>query len=115
MKDYRRVKRRKVDFNADVIDVMTDQPIGRICNLSESGILLLMHQRQNSGALFQLRFRLPDQKGAERVIEVGAHELWADETATSGPVLTGFRFIDIGTTDLAFVREWVDTLGSQYV
>ena len=35
--------------------------------------------------------------------------------AAPGQVWTGFRFIDVAPEDVAYIREWVDAPGSQYV
>ncbi|WP_146908380.1 PilZ domain-containing protein [Arenimonas daejeonensis] len=112
--DYRRAKRRKVG-NIDVVDTMTGQVIGKLSNLSETGMLLILGQPLISDSLFQLRFALPDEAGNGRTVEVGAHELWSDDAAAPGQVWTGFRFIDVAPQDVAFIREWVDAPGSQYV
>lgn len=114
MNEYRRAKRRKVG-NIDVLDTMTGMLIGKLSNLSETGMLLILGEPLTSDALFQLRFSLDDPSGKSRQIEVGAHELWSDEAAAPGQVWTGFRFIDVAPEDVAFIREWVDAPGSQYV
>ena len=114
MNDYRRAKRRKVG-NIDGTDTMTGQVIGKLSNLSETGMLLILGQPLISDSLFQLRFALPDETGNGRTVEVGAHELWSDEAAAPGQVWTGFRFIDVAPEDVAYIREWVDAPGSQYV
>ncbi|MBW8311377.1 MAG: PilZ domain-containing protein [Rhizobium sp.] len=113
--EYRRAKRRKVGYNIDVLDTMTGQVIGKLSNLSETGMLLILGQPLTSDALFQLRFSLPDDAGHTRMVEVGAHELWSDEAAAPGQVWTGFRFIDVAPEDVSFIRGWVDAPGSQYV
>ena len=100
MNEYRRAKRRKVG-NIDVLDTMTGMLIGKLSNLSETGMLLILHEPLASDALFQLRFSLDDASGKSRQVEVGAHELWSDEAAAP--------------EDVAFIREWVDAPGSQYV
>jgi len=114
MNEYRRAKRRKVG-NIDVVDTMTNQVIGKLSSLSETGMLLILGEAVISDALFQLRFTLSDHVGNTRSVDVGAHELWSDEAAAPGQVWTGFRFIDVGPEDVAFIREWVDAPGSQYV
>jgi hypothetical protein len=115
MNDYRRAKRRKVGYSIDVLDTMTGQVIGKLSNLSETGMLLILGQPLLSDSLYQLRFSLPDEAGTGRTVEVGAHELWSDEAAAPGQVWTGFRFIDVAPQDVAYIREWVDAPGSQYV
>ena len=114
MNEYRRAKRRKVG-DIDVIDTMTGQPVGKLSNLSETGMLMILGQPIISDALFQLRFTLTSENGSNRNVDVGAHELWSDDAAAPGQVWTGFRFIDVGPEDVAYIREWVDAPGSQYV
>ncbi|KFL35710.1 PilZ domain-containing protein [Arenimonas donghaensis] len=113
--EYRRAKRRKVGFDVEVTDTMTGHVIGKLSNLSETGMLLILGEPVTSDALFQLRFTLDDEAGNGREVELGAHELWADEAAAPGQVWTGFRFIDVAPEDVAFIRGWVDAPGSQYV
>ena len=115
MSEFRRAKRRKVGHNVEVLDTMTELPVGRLSNLSETGMLMIAHHRLATDALFQFRLRLPDATGVERTLEVGAHELWADEAAAPGQIWTGFRFIDVSQDDIAFIRDWVDAPGSTYV
>jgi hypothetical protein len=115
MNDYRRAKRRKVGNAIDVFDTMTGLAIGKLSNLSETGMLLILGQALTSDGLYQLRFALPNESGSSRSVEVGAHELWSDEAAAPGQVWTGFRFIDVAPEDVAYIREWVDAPGSQYV
>ncbi|CAN5179755.1 PilZ domain-containing protein [soil metagenome] len=108
MNEYRRATRRKADQGIEVLDTMTEKVVGHMSDLSETGMLLIAHQRMASDALYQLRFRLVGPRGGgEHAVEVGAHELWSDDAAAPGQIWTGFRFIDISAQDLVFVRNWV--------
>ena len=115
MNEYRRARRRKVGFNVEVTDTMTEEVVGRLSNLSESGMLLILRKPLASDALYQLRMTLTSEHQGSRIIEIGAHELWSDDAAAPGQAWTGFRFIDISPVDLAFIRDGVDAPGSQYV
>lgn len=114
MNDFRRARRRKVS-NIEVIDTMTGRSVGQLSNLSETGMLLILGEALASDALFQMRLTLPRDDGKTRPVEVGAHELWSDEAAAPGQVWTGFRFIDVSPEDVAYIRDWVDAPGSDYV
>lgn len=113
--EYRRARRRKVGFNVEVYDTMTDEVIGRLSNLSETGMLLIMHEPLKNDALYQLRLNLPDQNGSMHTIDIGAHELWSDDAAAPGQVWIGFRFIDVSPAHVQFIRDWVDAPGGNYV
>jgi hypothetical protein len=113
--EFRRAKRRQIGYNVEVRDTMTDLVIGRLSNLSETGMLLILNQPLMNDALYQLRMQLTDASGVGKMVDLGAHELWADEASAPGQVWTGFRFIDVSPDDLSFIREWVEEPGSQYV
>ncbi len=113
--EYRRAQRRKVEDSIEVLDTMTEQVIGHLSDLSESGMLLILTQALVNDALYQMRFKLTDAHGREHAIEVGAHELWSDQASAPGQVWTGFRFIDMSGDDLNFIRAWVLAPGGQHV
>ncbi|WP_028769982.1 PilZ domain-containing protein [Silanimonas lenta] len=113
--EYRRAKRRRATLDIAVIDAMTDQVVGKIGNLSESGVLLILGAPPCADALYQFRFDLPVGTGRPLEVEVGAHELWQDDAAAPGQVWAGFRFIDVSANSLANIRQWVEQPGSDYV
>ena len=114
MTEYRRARRRRAADVIEVFDTMTEQSIGRIGNISESGMMLIATRRLFDDALYQLRFTL-DEGARARAIEVGAHHLWTDEANVPGQSWAGLRFIDIATEDAAHLREWIERPGGQFV
>ncbi|MCB1561555.1 MAG: PilZ domain-containing protein [Xanthomonadales bacterium] len=114
MNEYRRAKRKHADEAIDVFDCMTEQSIGRIGNLSESGAMLICPQPLFEDALYQLRFSIRDSTGRERSVEVGAHHLWSDEAGSPGQHWCGLRFIDVTKDHLQIMRDWVETPGESY-
>ncbi len=113
--EYRRAKRRRAINDIAVFDTMTEQVVGKIGNLSESGVLLILAGPPCADALYQLRFDLPVASRRPLEVEVGAHELWQDEAAAPGQVWAGFRFIDVAANSLEHIRQWVEQPGSDYV
>ncbi len=73
MREFRRARRRAVPKPVPVFDLMTEQVIGRLGNLSESGMLLVATEPVVDDALYQLRFHLQDARGQDQPIDVGAH------------------------------------------
>jgi hypothetical protein len=113
--EYRRSKRKRAQETIEVIDTMTDQVVGRIGNISESGMMMLATAHLLDDALFQLRFSLPDGTARGRAIEIGSHQLWSDAANVPGQFWAGFRFIDISPEDATHLRAWIEQPGGQYV
>jgi hypothetical protein len=112
--EYRRAKRRRALEAIDVFDTMSEKTLGRIGNLSESGMMVLATEPLLDDALFQLRIQLPSINGQPHRVDVGAHHLWVEEASAPGQHWSGFRFIDIGPDDLEALRLWIDSPGGQY-
>ncbi|MCA0395464.1 MAG: PilZ domain-containing protein [Proteobacteria bacterium] len=113
MHEFRRAKRRKASDTILVTDAMTERVVGRLGNLSESGLLLMASETLVDDALYQLRFSLEDGGGAQP-IEVGAHLLWLDRASAPAVVWAGFRFIAVVEDHARRLRNWVDAPGSHY-
>lgn len=107
MNEHRRKPRRNPDRVIDVQDVMTESLVGRIGNLSETGMLIQANQPLVDDALYQFRFTLNARDGTRHACEVGAHHLWSEPAATPGQSWVGFRFIDISPDDTMRLRGWV--------
>lgn len=111
--EYRRARRRKVSDTVQVIDVMTDSVVGRLSNLSETGMLLLASVPMTEDALYQLRFNLGDDRDRHE-IEVGAHLLWQDTANPAGQAWTGFRFITVDDEHRPRLQRWLEAPGGRF-
>ena len=92
---------------------MTDTVVGRLGNLSETGMLVIANMPLVDDALYQLRFMLHDTDAAVP-IEVGVHLLWQDTASAPGQTWTGFRFITLLDSQMLRLRHWLDTPGGRY-
>ena len=112
--EFRRARRRKAADTILVVDAMTERAVGRIGNLSETGMLLTAGAPLVDDALYQFRFGLPQEGGGESAIEIGVHLVWMDQASAPGQVWAGFRFIGMSEHVAAMLRAWIDAPGSRY-
>ncbi|WP_149196236.1 PilZ domain-containing protein [Luteimonas suaedae] len=113
-RELRRARRRQAPEGILVTDAMTGEVVGRVGNLSETGMLMMSSTDLVEDALYQLRFALIDDAGQERTLELGAHLLWSDGASAPGQAWTGFRFIGLSAEQARQLRNWVDAPGSHY-
>ena len=95
MNEFRRARRRQVPDHVQVIDTMTDEVLGRIGNLSETGMLLMAHGPGVDDGLYQVRFQLTARGGVVHSLDVGAHQLWAEPNRSGGSILDSANPIDL--------------------
>ncbi|AWK21530.1 pilus assembly protein PilZ [Xanthomonas oryzae] len=83
-----------------VIDTLTEAQIGRVGNLSETGMLLLGSVPLHDDALYQLRFTLPERVGraGRRALRprARARQSWA-----------GVRFLTMSEPHRQRLRAWI--------
>lgn len=112
--EFRRARRRKIADTILVTDAMTDVVVGRIGNLSESGMLLIASAPLVEDALYQLRFPLHDARGHDSMFELGAHVLWLDHASAPGQSWAGLRFLAVTEDHGKRLRQWIDAPGGQF-
>lgn len=105
--DYRRTPRRQVERPVHVVDTMTDQAIGRLCNVSETGMLVSADVPLTDDALYQLRFDVDDPVHGAVPVQAGAHLLWTARTHVAGQAWAGFRFIAVPHAQMRALRLWL--------
>ncbi|WP_395792601.1 PilZ domain-containing protein [Aquimonas sp.] len=113
MNEARRAKRKQAREAIEVFDSMTELSVGRIGNISETGMMLMASMPLVEDALYQLRFTLGGQGLRTRTLEVGVHQLWSEPSHVPGQFWSGFRLIDIGPEDAAHLHAWVEIPGNQ--
>lgn len=109
IRESRRADRRNVHETVTVRDTMTEQVIGRLGNISESGMLLVASAPLLDDALYQLRFEVPDRTGRTVKLDVGAHLIWVGSANTPGQSWAGLRFLTISEEHLVTLRHWIGT------
>ncbi|MET4599689.1 PilZ domain-containing protein [Stenotrophomonas sp. 2694] len=105
--DTRRAPRRQVSDLVPVTDQMRDSVVGRLGNVSETGMLMLASAALRDDALYQLRFPLPLADGRSEWIDVGVHMLWSEPAHAPGQSWAGFRFLTLSREHRQLLRRWI--------
>ncbi|HDS1218892.1 TPA: PilZ domain-containing protein [Stenotrophomonas maltophilia] len=105
--DTRRAPRRQVSDLVPVTDQMRDCVVGRLGNVSETGMLMLASTALRDDALYQFRFPLPLGDGQQAAIDVGVHLLWSEPAHAPGQSWVGFRFLTLSREHRQLLRQWV--------
>lgn len=108
MTDERRVTLRKhISTPIEVTDSLSGATVGRIGNLSTTGMMLVCAHPLNDNALYQLRFQLPGTPDDAGVIDVGVHTMWTGDAATGSYQWAGVRFISISAKATRALEGWL--------
>lgn len=107
MNEHRRAPRKSAYVTIPVANAMSGETMGRIGNLSSTGMLLVCNRQIGADALYQLGFDLVDSNGRPHAIEVGVIEQWSEAANVPGQFWTGFQFIDVSPSDLVVIDSWL--------
>lgn len=103
-RDQRRFPRKPVPAGVIATDVITEQVLGNLCNLSVAGMMLIGRHEPRNDAIYQVRVTLP---GERNPIELGLQEQWHDPTNTPGQFWSGFRIIAIAKKHEELLETWL--------
>lgn len=103
-REQRRAPRKPVGAGVAAIDVMTGHPLGNLCNISASGLMLLGNGEPVDGGVYQVRLSLPGAIGAT---ELGLQEQWHEASTTPGQFWSGYRIIAITKDQNDMLDHWL--------
>jgi hypothetical protein len=93
MRQHTRITFRSI-FRIKVSDCQTDQLIGYVGDVSESGLRLLSDTPQEVGSCMALRLRMRDREGELRKIDIQVVCLWAQENPKTGHFESGLKLTE---------------------
>ena len=103
-REQRRAPRKPVDTGVVATDAITGQPLGHLCNLSASGLMLIGGHQPRSEGIYQVRLALPGMNGH---LELGLQEQWHDPAAGHGQFWVGYRIIAIDKSNDELLERWL--------
>ncbi|MBD8881081.1 MULTISPECIES: PilZ domain-containing protein [Rhodanobacter] len=103
-RDQRRAPRKPVDAGIVAIDMIAEQPLGNLCNVSASGLLLIGSREPRSEGIYQVRIALPHAGGH---VELGLQEQWHEPAASPGQFWAGYRIIAVGNSHSELLGRWL--------
>jgi hypothetical protein len=100
--------RKRVTQVIMVVNSFTGESLGRIGNLSTTGMMLISPRLMGEEHYFQVGFQLSAAKIAAQKLEVGVQCLWCDEARSASTYWVGCKIIDISDADQVLLKRWVD-------
>ena len=106
-RNKRRATRKRANFTCEVIDVISDQVIGHLGDLSINGLMLIGSRRPENGAILQLRLPLYGVEARPHEVEIGVQAMWHRGAANPGQIWAGYRIIAISDAHATTLRTWL--------
>ena len=104
MAERRNKTRRSAAGYYVVFDVQKDQPLGKVVNLSEDGMMLTSSDPVEIDRLYNCRMALPDQLLDRRLIIFEARSIWSRRNDLANVYQTGYQFQEVSPKDMEVLR-----------
>jgi hypothetical protein len=105
--EQRRAHRKQVSSPMPAVDVMSDQVMGQVGNLSATGIMLIGARAPVIDAVYQISVALPGEGSGQKPIEIGIQEQWNESAGMPGQFWSGYRIVAISDADNSRVEAWL--------
>ena len=99
MQKQRNRPRKNTPNHVKVLDHESGRVIGRIVDITADGLMLVTHNRIESGRHFHLRIILPRMSDGKTDISVEAETIWCKQDKNPRYFQVGFRFINLPGND----------------
>jgi len=119
--ERRRIKRRFLSMYLQVFDVLNNELIGFLANISPTGVMVLSKAPITVHKNYLLEIRLSDIEAAmfynyfeERRIRFHAQSRWCSKKVNPPLISTGFMLVDVSQQDLKSINELIQKLDDRY-
>lgn len=107
MDERRKFVRCRPASSLRVLDRKTGQPVGRLGNVTDEGMMLISQKPINTGSLLQLQVAVPEEIKAGGKIMFDGKSVWCKEDADSGLHKVGFKLMNVIPKDIEMIKGMV--------
>jgi hypothetical protein len=98
--EKRKVRRRSLLYDFEVIEPESGMCIGRIVNISLEGMMLVATDSQVSNSVCELRVLLPELISGKNTIDCKGKCMWCKKNGDTDFYEVGFHLFDIPENDI---------------
>ena len=105
--EQRKLKRRQLIYYLQVVDRNTRQPLGRLVDITTSGIMLISEMPFELNVVYKFKMILPPNFPADRYITFDAQSLWTAPDLNTDLFCTGFQFVKVSEKDIVMITDLI--------
>jgi hypothetical protein len=98
--EKRKLRRRSLLYDFDVVDRNSGLSVGRIINLSLEGLMLISTERQVNNTVLDLSIKLPETIFGKNAIECRATCMWCKKNEKTDFFEAGFHLFELPEQDI---------------
>ena len=99
-KEKRKVRRRSLLYDFEVIEPDSGMTVGKIVNISLEGMMLIATDCQVSDTVCELQIMLPEMISGKNTIDCKTKCMWCKKNGVTDFYEVGFQLLDIPENDI---------------
>lgn len=103
--DQRQAPRKRLQNFLQIYDAETQELLGRLVDISATGLMLISSEPVPVGRQLRLRVHLPQKVGGRQDIELEAISMWSRSTSHTEHHGTGFHFTKMDRDDQTLLEQ----------
>jgi len=105
--ERRKLQRRQLIYYLRVFDRDTGELLGHLVDITTEGVMLISEAPLQTGKVFHLKMRLPEQMSGSKEIAFDAVSKWSKKDINPDFYDTGFQFVDIRAENKEFIEDLI--------
>lgn len=106
----RRLERKELNATIGVRNVITNDVIGELVNLTIEGLMIISDREMDTNSIFQFQLLLPEAINGSDTLDIGVDCLWCRGAENFDRYWSGYQIIDASPEAVAAI----ETLLTQY-
>ena len=111
MDDKRKIKRRHLIYYLRIFDLVTEQLVGHLIDITTEGIMVMSEQPFENDKAFKFRMALPTDIFKERYIEFEVISKWCRHDVDPAFYNTGFYLVNPTDKDNLIIKRLISDFG----
>lgn len=103
----RKLERRRVEISVVAHNGVDDEPLGKLVNIHEEGLMIMSEGPLQTDNIYQLELVLTTPIDNENSIPVVADCLWQSPANTDGSYWVGFKIVEVSNKSIDLISRLV--------
>lgn len=108
--EQRRNERHDVNSVLAIRNVMNDESLGMLVNISADGFMMIGPANVSEGNIYQLSLTLAESIDGSNKIDFAAECLWTNTADSEDKIWSGHRIIDVSDDDQERINALIDQI-----
>jgi hypothetical protein len=101
----RKYERKHLTYYLKVYDRKTNQLVGRLCDITPDGIMLISEDPIGTNVTLDLRIELPHKVSGKKHLDIQAKSLWVKKDVVPDYFDTGFMLTEASQQHQKFIEK----------